>query len=280
MEFFIVDPYFFICSYPEQESLSRDTALRYLRRMVKWAEVVDNEDRQIGLSDSCIEFLKRYHSSILNSKFLEELREVCKEQIPLEADVLLLKLVQTLRAKLFAGALRAIDPDALYYEGQVTIAPEQFKSRLPGNMGFAFLEMLGELTFARAQRSFPIAAFENVWFLTTVNAEEQRAWMQEKLLICLHADYVFNSIEDPSLPRPIQDEIDIVHDSSSITAASCKETLRDTIYSALSRTNGNVVISGDLEAQLKKQANRCSHANAAKVKDVIYALAMVWLPEY
>lgn len=281
MEFFIVDPHFFICCSSGQKSPTRDTALRFLDRMVKWAKVVDSEDREIGLSNDCIEFLKRYPSSILNGKFLSELREICRTYIPQEADILLLKLIQTLKTKLsFAEALRAIDPNALYYEGQVTIAPGQFESRLPPELRFVFLEMLGNLTFARAQRSFPIAAFENVYFLTTANTEEQRTWMQEKLLICLHAEYVVNGIEDPCLPRRIHDEIYIIHDPSLIAPPPSKPTVRDAIYSAVNRTNGDVVISRELEVQLKKQGNRCDPAIAAKIEKVVCALAVVWLREY
>lgn len=280
MEFFIVDPHFLICPHPEQVPLTRDIALHFVSRLERWAKLVDTEGREIGLSNDCIESLKRYPSSILNGKFVNELREVCRAHNPQNV-VVLQNLVQTLKTKfaVFDKALRAINPDVLYYELKgVTIAPSEFQSRLPENIHSAFLEMLGHLTFARAQHFFPIAAFEDVRFLTVLSAEEERAWIQEKLLICLDAEYAYGGVEDSPLPKQIPDEIDIVHDPLSITPTPSRQTLRDAIYSALSRTNGAVVISDELEKRLKKETDKC--CNTAEIEMVICALAMVWLPEY
>ncbi|MEM4408599.1 MAG: hypothetical protein QXI19_07640 [Candidatus Caldarchaeum sp.] len=279
MEFFIVDPHFLICPCPEQGPLNPNVALDFLRRVVKWAKVLDTEGREIGLSNDCIESLKRCRYSILNRKFLNELQNVCKTQDP-QTVVLLPKIVKTLETlDSFAKALSAIDSsDDLCYEIKgVTIAPGQFESRLPQNMRPTFLDMLGHLTFARAQNFFPVAAFENVRFLTVLSPKEKDEWYQEKLLICLYAECIYGA-EDSPLPRPIQDEIDIIHDPSSIAPTPARKTLRDAIYSALSRTNGKVVISDDLERQLRKQTDRCR--NATEIEKVICALAMVWLPEY
>ncbi len=279
MEFFIVDPHFLICPCPEQGPLNPNVALDFLRRVVKWAKVLDTEGREIGLSNDCIESLKQCRYSILNRKFLNELQNVCKTQNP-QTVALLLKIVNTLKTKdSFAKALSTIDSDDLYYEIKgVTIAPGQFESRLPQDMRPAFLDMLGHLTFARAQHFFPIAAFEDVRFLTVLSPKEKDEWYQEKLLICLYAEYAFNGDEDSPLPGPIQDEIDIIHDPSSIPSTPARKTLRDAIYSALSCTNGKVVISDDLERQLRQQTDRCR--NATEIEKVICALAMVWLPEY
>lgn len=283
MSFLILDPHFFIYSYDEREPLEQKKVVKFILAVVDWAKRLNQNDHEFGISEDCITLLKRHPRSLLNRKFLCEVSQTFGATFG-QINQVLVTLFSTLKEKLaFAGAMRTISPDALYFEiKQTTIAPVEFANRLPECFQPPFLQMLGELTFARAQGFFPVAAFEQIQFVTAMITPVD--WLESTpcLLTSVHVEYVLASNGDTeTLSNPLRDEFEILCDASAIAETQPMvpiRTLREAVETALRGCGNAVVLSRELEGQLKKSND--ASPNAEKIKNAIRALGLVWLPEY
>jgi hypothetical protein len=275
--FFVVDPYFFIYPADENFPLDKKLAGQFIQRLSDWAKILKNPLYEIGMSKDCVEMLKHHPRSILNGKFASELFNYIKGFFAQVSQVIV-PIISTIKQKLaFNQALKTIDSEKLIYEiTSVTIAPLEFTTRLPEYFQSNFQKMLADLTFARAQKFFPIASFERVSFLTQIYQQDD--WLLPSLITAVQASYEadVDSI-DSEIPGLIQDEFEIASDVVSFQEMQQKRrvsSLKNIVERVTKKYPNDVGISQELRNIVKKTEDAL--ANASTIEAAIEGLRY-WL---
>jgi hypothetical protein len=278
MQFFIPDPYLLL--YPDTDPmvpLQETEAKKFVLRMYDWAQVFRRDDCEMGLSSGCVEVLKSHPRSILNGKFRDELLDLLGEE--LISELLIFVLSRLMREQTFTDALSAINHDAVIYElGEITIDPAEFRSRLPAELQSPFLEMLGQLAFAKRQKWYPIEAFTELAFPTYFTREHRN------LKTKVEVTYVV--LDEHPTPRhtlksPCEHDLKIVRDPNSEMATQpvrVSYTVKTVVENVRQRFPTDLLISDELERLMARDNTHLS--NFSQVERALEALGTHWLPTY
>lgn len=275
MQYLVPDPYLFL--YPDLEPsvpLEQRKANEFILRLYDWIQVFEQKDRVVALSKDCIDALKVHPRSILNGKFLGDLLVLVESTSAV--NVLIPTLGRLKHEQAFKDALKTIDRDKVEYRlDEVKVDPTDFQCRLPDDIHSAFLDMLGQLAFAKLQKWYPIEAFKKLAFPTYF--EEDNKWLKTTIKVVYDTDFV----DTKPLNSPCQNHMRILRDPSSeieTQPVRVPRTLGTVVERVKQQYPRDILISDQLQRRINKENSNLP--NFSKVERVLFALAQVWLPTY
>lgn len=284
-EFLILDPFLFLL--PETPYAGSSNILSFFRCLNRWAKELTENPVRFGTSTECIHLLKGDRRSVFNRTTIKDVTYKLKAY-----DESLVHIVLQLTSLLeeteqLAQVLGRINNDVLVYEiKDVTYSPKEFGSRLCSeSLENAFREMLGNITFARAQRVFPISEFDRICIATTYSELDKYWILDEKLYVHVHCDFCLDEqfpLSEGIPLTPHKDEYALITNPKSISETQPSQKvapipIKEAVERLAELSGKRLVLSEECKDDLQLQHYSPFHDKIVKIID---HLDKVWLREF